>query len=66
MPEQNNVTLLPRPFSAKTVWPRETSVDPSDDFLSFPSVHLHSEPLTATERQYPIRENRRPPQRFRT
>ena len=42
------------------------NVDPSDDFLSFPSVHLHSEPLTATEQQYPIRENQRPPQRFRT
>ena len=26
------------------------NVNPSDDFLSFPSVHLHSEPLTATER----------------
>ena len=25
------------------------NVDPSDDFLSFPSLHLHSEPLTATE-----------------
>ena len=40
--------------------------DSNDRFLLFPSPQPDNEQLTITERRYPIRENRRAPERYRT